>query len=75
MRNPTDIAYRNIARLYINQRQHEKGVDHAMKAIAIDPNDADNNSVMALTLIWSGRPEEAIDFIERMRRTDPACLF
>jgi TolB-like protein len=75
MKNPTDIAYRNIARLYITRRRHEKGVDHAMKAIAIDPNDADNNSVMALTLINSGRPDEAIDFIERMRRTDPACLF
>jgi adenylate cyclase len=75
MKNPTDIAYRNISRLYIIQRQHEKGVDHAMKAIAIDPNDADNNSIMALTLINSGRPDEAIDFIERMRRTDPACLF
>ena len=75
MKIPTDIAYRKIVRLYIIQRLHEKGVDHAMKAIAIDPNDADNNSVMALTLINSGRPDEAIDFIERMRRTDPACLF
>lgn len=75
MKNPTDIAYRNIARLYISQRQHEKGIDHAMKAIAIAPNDADNNSIMALTFIYSGRPDEAIDFIERMRRTDPACFF
>jgi tetratricopeptide (TPR) repeat protein len=59
----------------INQRQYEKAIDHATRAITLDPNDADNNSVMALTLIYSGRPNEAIDFTERMRRIDPACLF
>ena len=75
MKNPTNNAYRNIARLYINQRQHEKAVDHAAKAIALDPNNANSNSVMALTLISSGRPDEAVDFCERMRRVDPACLF
>ncbi|MHC4459141.1 MAG: adenylate/guanylate cyclase domain-containing protein [Planctomycetota bacterium] len=75
MKNPTNTAYRNIARLYIYQRQHEKAVDHAARAIALDPNNANSNSVMALTLISSGRPDEAVDFSERMHRIDPACLF
>jgi TolB-like protein/class 3 adenylate cyclase len=75
MKNPTNNTYRNIARLYISQRQHEKAVDHAAKAIALDPNNANSNSVMAFTLISSGRPNEAVDFCERMRRVDPACLF
>jgi adenylate cyclase len=75
MKNPTNNTYRNIARLYISQRQHEKAVDHAAKAIALDPNNANSNSVMALTLISSGRPNDAVDFSERMRRVDPSCLF
>ncbi len=75
MKNPTNAAYRNIARLYIYQRQHEKAFDHAARAIALDPNNANSNSVMALTLINSGRPDEAVDFCERMRKVDPACLF
>jgi tetratricopeptide (TPR) repeat protein len=75
MKNPTNTAYRNIARLYKNQGQHEKAVDHATRAIALDPNNANSNSVMALTLIYSGRPDEAVDFSARMRRIDPACIF
>jgi TolB-like protein/class 3 adenylate cyclase len=75
MKNPTNASYRNIARLYINQRLHEKAVDHSARAIALDPNNANSNSVMALTLINSGRPDEAVVFCERMRRIDPACLF
>jgi adenylate cyclase len=75
MKNPTNIAYRTLARVYTAQRQHEKATDYAMKAIALDPNDPDSNAIMASTLISSGRPDEAIYFVERMRRTDPACLF
>ena len=75
MKNPTNTAYRNLARLYIGLRLHEKGVNYAARAIALDPNNANSNSVMALTLINSGRPDEAVDFCERMRRIDPACLF
>ena len=75
MKNPTDIAYRNLARIDIARRLFDTGVNHALKAISLDPNDADNNSVMALALINSGRPDEAAVFAERMRRTDPACLF
>jgi adenylate cyclase len=75
MKNPTNAAYRNLARLYINQRLHEKAVDYAARAISLEPNNDNSNSVMALTLINSGRPDEAVDFCERMRRIDPACLF
>jgi TolB-like protein len=75
MGDPTHIAYREMARLNIFRRQHEEALDHAKKAISIDPNNADNNSVMAQALIYSGTPDEAILFSQRMRRIDPACLF
>jgi adenylate cyclase len=75
MKNPTHLAYREMARLYVQRFQHEEALDLAAKAITIDPNNADNNSMMAQALIVSGSPDEAIPFLERMRRTDPACLF
>ena len=75
MKNPTHLAYREMARLYVQRRQFEEALDYAEKAITIDPNNADNNSVMAQALINSGSPDEAIPFSERMRRIDPACLF
>ena len=75
LKNPTNASYRNIARLYTNQRLHERAVDQSARAIALDPNNANSNSVMALTLISAGRPDKAVDFAERMRRVDPACLF
>ena len=75
MKNPTHLAYREMARLYVQRRQYEEALDHAEKAITIDPNNADNNSMMAQALIASGSPDEAIPFCERMRKTDPACLF
>jgi adenylate cyclase len=75
IKNPTHLAYREMARLYVQRRQFEEALKYAEKAITIDPNNADNNSMMAQALIWSGSPDEAIPFLERMRRTDPACLF
>jgi TolB-like protein/class 3 adenylate cyclase len=75
MNNPTNIAYRIAARVYTNQGQHEKALDHGMRAIALAPNDYRSNGFMALNLIYAGRPDEAIPFTERMRRADPACLW
>jgi tetratricopeptide (TPR) repeat protein len=75
MKNPTNIAYRIAARVYTYQGQHQKALDHGMKAIALGPNENRCNAFMALTMIYAGRPDEGITFAERMRRADPACLW
>jgi tetratricopeptide (TPR) repeat protein len=74
MKNPTNIAYRNLAWVYTFQRQHEKALDYGMKAIALGPTEFRNNAFMAMFLINAGRPDEAVPFTERMRRADPACV-
>ncbi|MGV7224988.1 MAG: adenylate/guanylate cyclase domain-containing protein [Nitrospinales bacterium] len=74
MKNPTNIAYRNLAWVYLLQRQHDKAIDYGMKAIALAPNEYRNNAFMALFLINACLPDEAVAFTERMRRADPACL-
>jgi TolB-like protein len=75
MKNPTEIAHRIAARLYTSRGQHKKALDHGMRAIALAPNAYRSNGFMALTMIYSGRPDEGIPFAERMRRADPACLW
>jgi TolB-like protein len=75
MKNATNIAHRNLARLYVDQYLHEKALDEGLKALALEPNDPTSNGFMAATLIYSGRQDEASKYIERMRRTDPACVF
>ena len=41
------------------------------KAIALDPNDATGYAAMATALIYSGRPGEAVDFVDKAIRFDP----
>ena len=75
MKNPTNIAYRIAARVYSSRGQHEKALDHGMRALALAPNEYRSNGFMALNMISAGRPDEGIPFAERMRRADPACLW
>jgi len=75
MKDPTNISYRIAAKVYTDSGQHEKAIDYGMRAITLSPNDYRSNSLMALNLIYAGRPDEAIPFTEKMRRIDPACLW
>ena len=74
MEKPTPVVYREMARMHRMRWENEKAVDFAEKAVVLDPNDADNHSVVAQALIFAGRPDEALPYCERMRRIDPACL-
>ena len=75
MKNPSNVAYRIVARVYAFQRQHEKAINFGMKAIALGPNEYRSNAFMALYLIFAGRLDEGILYAERMRKADPACLW
>jgi tetratricopeptide (TPR) repeat protein len=75
MKNPTNIAYRNLGWMYVLYGQYEKAVDYGMKAIALGPNEYRSNAFLAQFLIFAGRPDEAILYADRMRKADPACLF
>jgi adenylate cyclase len=75
MKYPTHIAYRIAARICTYRGQHEKAIEHGMRAIDLAPNDYRSNGFMALIMILAGRPDEGIHFAETMRRADPACLW
>jgi adenylate cyclase len=57
--------------LYVQIREHEKGIVEAERAVEMAPNFASGYSFLAQVLTYSGRPEEAIAHNERAFRLNP----
>lgn len=68
---PTPLAYQLAADVYLHKRQYAAAIDQAERAIALDRNDADSHITMASALSLAGKPEEALQFIERAMRLNP----
>jgi len=71
MKNPTALSHQVASKLHVDQHEHEEAIAEAQRAIALDPNDSDSYLAMAYALIHAGRPEEALDFVEKAMRLDP----
>ncbi|MHC4244884.1 MAG: tetratricopeptide repeat protein, partial [Planctomycetota bacterium] len=71
MKNPTSSAHTVASEINLIHRLHEEAIVEAERAIALDPNEADNHLTMARALIFAGRTEEALDFIKKAMRLDP----
>ena len=71
LRNPTSLAYRSFAEVLVFQRKYDAAVEQIRKAIALNPNDADNYAVLSSVLVWAGDPAAAIDPIKRAMRLNP----
>ncbi len=74
LKNPTSIAHRHAAFLYAWQREHEKALVHAMRAVALDPADGKSNQHLGFILCYLGKYDEAVDFAERSQKVDPKCF-
>ena len=71
MRNPSALAYQAASRLHVDRQQHETAIALAQRALALDPNDANSYLAIAYALIYAGRPQEALGFVEKAMRLDP----
>ncbi len=71
MRNPTSTAYLVASKMALNRRQYEDSVAHGQLALAFDSNDPDANLNMAWVLMATGRPEEALEFVNKTIQLDP----
>jgi TolB-like protein len=71
MKNPTSIAHQVNAQFYLIRRQHEGAVSELERVLALDPNDPSFNGGMGAALFFTGKPKEALDFINRAIRLDP----
>ncbi len=61
----------HLGYLYVQIREHEKGIAACERAIEIGPNSADAYAFYAIVLDFSGRAEEAVALIEKAFRLNP----
>jgi adenylate cyclase len=57
--------------LYSIKREHEKALAEGERAVALDPNGADVYAWYGMSLIFAGRPEEAITLFQKAIRLNP----
>jgi len=57
--------------LYSIKREHEKALAEGERGVALDPNGADVHAWYAMSLIFAGRPEEAITLFQKAIRLNP----
>jgi TolB-like protein len=71
LNDPTPLAHQVASKWYIILLFPEEAITEAERAIALDSNDADGYTAMAGALIYSGKPEEAVEFVNKAMRLDP----
>ena len=71
MRNPTPLAHQVASAMLLQNQQHGDALSEAKRAIAADPNDADGYVALARVRSFTGKPEEAIEQVERAIRLNP----
>jgi tetratricopeptide (TPR) repeat protein len=71
MKNPTPLAHQVNSMVFLHFQRHEEAIAEAEQAIAMDPNDADSYIALAGALSLSGRPEEALQLVQRAMRLNP----
>ncbi|MBI3303741.1 MAG: adenylate/guanylate cyclase domain-containing protein [Deltaproteobacteria bacterium] len=64
-------AHRVLSYAYLLKKQHAQASAEAERAVTLDPNDADGYWILADTLTFIGRPQEAIGLIEKAMRLNP----
>ena len=71
MKAPTSLAFQVASGLSLTARHHGEAIDHANKAIALEPNDANAHTTHAFALLMAGKPEQALLSVDVARRLDP----
>ena len=72
--NPqSDFAYANLGHLYLMQRRHDEALVAGKKSVDLNPNGDYNMVLLAMTLMYSGRSQEAIPLYKDAWRRNPYC--
>jgi tetratricopeptide (TPR) repeat protein len=71
MKHPTSLAHQVASAINLFRRQYDKAVYEANQAIALDPNDYRAHWIMAWTLIYVGKSEDAMEFARAAMRLNP----
>ena len=60
-----------LAMVCLLRRSYDLALQHARRAVAINPGNQWNNADLGLVLIYLGEPEEALHWFKRAREIDP----
>ncbi len=69
------VAHRLLGYIYLFEKQHERAIRELERAVALDPNDADNYAWFGNALTFAGRPQEALRLIQQAIRLNPRYPF
>jgi len=64
-------CYSILGAIHLMQGEHDKAIANGERAVTLEPNGADGTALLAVTLNWSGRPEEACALIQKAMRLSP----
>ncbi len=64
-------AHALLGNIYIYRGQHEHALRELRRAIQLNPNDALSLRYLGMIMLWSGRPDDAIEAYETTLRYDP----
>ncbi|UCE50862.1 MAG: adenylate/guanylate cyclase domain-containing protein [Desulfobacterales bacterium] len=68
---PTSLSHRIASSMALNRRQFKEAIEEAERAIALNSNDASCHYTMAEALVYGGKPNKGIEYIETAMRLDP----
>jgi adenylate cyclase len=71
----TTRAYRMLALVQQYRKRYDLALAQIDRALEINPSDADNFAYRGAILMWSGRPADAVPWLEGALRSDPANGF
>jgi adenylate cyclase len=66
-----DLGHRVLSRIYLDKRQHDKALEEGHKALALNPNNAENHVDLAWVFNLVGNPENAFPLFEKAFRLNP----
>ena len=64
-------AHDALSGIYLFQRKHDQAIVEAKVRMALEPNSADGYAILAQIQAWAGRPEEALELIEKAITLNP----
>jgi TolB-like protein len=64
-------CYRALLVVCLFRKEYDQAEHHARQAVAFNPNDSDEMSMLARVLTMRGRGEEAFEWLERAKRLNP----
>lgn len=68
-------AHSALAAAYLAQRDYERALAAAEKAVAVNPNYADGYAMLGKILTWAGSPERGAEEVEKALRRNPQPPF